>query len=368
MNLKHYFRKFAVVLVVLTMLCSGPVPVISHADTKSDYDNNNKELEELRNNQKELSQELSDLNTQLNDIGSKISALEEQISTKQSEVDQLNLNIQNMEDEKTKQYQAMKLRIQFMYEKDNYDYLDILLGSKNLSDLLAKSEYIQRISDYDRNMLKELNNLIVLLKESKITLDTELNELNTLKAEAEKDSEKLKSLISSQQNKIDTNSENIEKAEALALEYERKIQQEMLEEQLRQIQNMQNGSDSSSVISGLPMSYDATDMAMLAAIIECEAGNQPFEGKVAVGSVVINRVNNPRFANTIEGVLYAPYQFSPVASGRFAIVLARGAKQDCVEAALTVLNGNINTNALYFHAYNSAIDKGGTVIGDHVFY
>lgn len=60
---------------------------------------------------------------------------------------------------------------------------------------------------------------------------------------------------------------------------------------------------------------------MLAAIIECEAGNQSYEGKCAVGSVIINRVRNPRFANTIQEVIFAPGQFSPVASGRFAIVL-----------------------------------------------
>ena len=107
---------------------------------------------------------------------------------------------------------------------------------------------------------------------------------------------------------------------------------------------------------------------MLAAIIECEAGNQSYEGKCAVGSVVVNRVADPRFANSISGVIYAPYQFSPVASGRFAIVLARGANAACTQAAVDVLNGYININALYFHVYNSAVDKGGTVIGDHVFY
>ena len=81
-----------------------------------------------------------------------------------------------------------------------------------------------------------------------------------------------------------------------------------------------------------------------------------------------NRVADPRFANSISGVIYAPYQFSPVASGRFAIVLARGANAACTQAAIDVLNGYININALYFHVYDSSVDVGGTVIGDHVFY
>ena len=107
---------------------------------------------------------------------------------------------------------------------------------------------------------------------------------------------------------------------------------------------------------------------MLAAIIECEAGNQPYEGKLAVGSVVINRVNSPRFANSISGVLYAPGQFTPVASGRFTIVLARGASAVCVQAAQEVLNGNITIDAHYFHMYRSGIDTYGTIIRDHIFF
>ena len=107
---------------------------------------------------------------------------------------------------------------------------------------------------------------------------------------------------------------------------------------------------------------------MVSAMIECEAANQPYEGKLAVGSVIVNRVNSPKFGNTIQSVLYAPSQFSPVASGLFAIVLARGANAECTRAANEVLNGHITIAALYFHVYDSTVDKGGTIIGDHVFY
>ena len=116
------------------------------------------------------------------------------------------------------------------------------------------------------------------------------------------------------------------------------------------------------------VSADADETRLLAALIYCEAGNQPYEGKLAVGSVIVNRVNSPKFGNTIQSVLYAPFQFSPVASGRFAIVLARGANAECTRAANEVLNGHITIAALYFHVYDSTVDKGGTIIGDHVFY
>ena len=82
----------------------------------------------------------------------------------------------------------------------------------------------------------------------------------------------------------------------------------------------------------------------------------------------IHPINDANITSSISGVIYAPYQSSPVASGRFAIVLARGANAACTQAAVDVLNGYININALYFHVYDSSVDVGGTVIGDHVFY
>lgn len=81
--------------------------------------------------------------------------------------------------------------------------------------------------------------------------------------------------------------------------------------------NNSGSGDITSNINKTPISYDTSDLAMLAAIIECEAGNQSYEGKLAVGSVVVNRVNSPRFANSISGVIYASGQFTPVAMRPF---------------------------------------------------
>lgn len=146
-----------------------------------------------------------------------------------------------------------------------------------------------------------------------------------------------------------------QRREMEALEAARKAQEEA--DKTNNAGNSGNaGGNSSSgsamvdqnALNNVLKNHSAEDVAMLAAIIECEAGNQSYEGKCAVGSVVINRVADPRFANSISGVIYAPYQFSPVASGRFAIVLARGANAACTQAAVDVLNGYININALYF--------------------
>ena len=111
---------------------------------------------------------------------------------------------------------------------------------------------------------------------------------------------------------------------------------------------------------------DASDLALLAALIQCEADGESYEGKLAVGSVVLNRVSSSHFPNTIAGVIYQGGQFSPVASGRFASVLAGGANSTCTQAAQEVLGGNITLSCLYFRRNDGSIP--GTVIGNHVFY
>ena len=341
------------------------ISFISYADTQSDYDENNRQLDNLKKEQSVLSSELGELNSQLEASGTNLNQITGRITSKQQEIDMLNQDITDMEKEKQEQYESMKLRIQYMYESNEYSFMDVLMNSADMADLLKKADYARQISDYDRSMLSNLNDLITTLNQNKINLDNDMIELVSLKQQAVSQSDNIKSLIAAKQSKIDANSEGIKNAEALALEYEKKLEEEAAARQLEEIKKM---TENDEVINNTPVNYDASDLAMMAAIIECEAGNQSYEGKLAVGSVIVNRINSPKFGNTLQAVLYAPSQFSPVASGRFAIVLARGANAECTNAAKEVLNGHITINALYFHMYNSEVDKGGTVIGDHVFY
>ena len=106
---------------------------------------------------------------------------------------------------------------------------------------------------------------------------------------------------------------------------------------------------------------------LLAAIIQCEAGSECYEGKVAVGAVVLNRVRSSSFPNTISGVIYQSGQFGPVRNGALARVLSSGnISNDCKRAAEDALAGVDPTGGkLYFHRVNG---RAGLVIGNHVFY
>ncbi len=107
------------------------------------------------------------------------------------------------------------------------------------------------------------------------------------------------------------------------------------------------------------------DTNLLAALIYCEAGNQSYEGMVAVGAVVMNRVASASFPNTISEVIYQSGQFTPASSGALASALANGVPSTCYDAAAAALSGeNPVGGALYF---NTGSGK-GMKIGDHQFY
>lgn len=110
-----------------------------------------------------------------------------------------------------------------------------------------------------------------------------------------------------------------------------------------------------------------SDVTLLAALIQCEAGQESAEGKLAVGAVVMNRVRSGSYPNSVSEVINAPSQFPPATNGKVAQVIARGPSAACIEAAQSAINGASNVGgATHFRAASSGMS--GIVIGNHVFW
>ena len=111
--------------------------------------------------------------------------------------------------------------------------------------------------------------------------------------------------------------------------------------------------------------YVRSNQELMASIIYCEAGNQPYEGQVAVGAVIMNRVKSGSYPDSIEAVIYQSGQFGPAATGWLNRVRSsKGYSQTALQAAVDALNGsNPIGNCLYF-------DQGGSgmKIGAHYFH
>ena len=107
------------------------------------------------------------------------------------------------------------------------------------------------------------------------------------------------------------------------------------------------------------------DRQMLAAIIFCEAGNQPYEGQVAVGAVVMNRIRDGRYPGTVYDVLHQSGQFGPVITGWYNRVYnKRSYTTTAYNAALDALNGVDPTGGCLSFGNGNF----GLKIGDHYFH
>lgn len=359
------------------------------------------QLDSLKEYQINLSDELTELNNGLQEISNELADTQDEIAAKNVEIEAAESRIAELTTRSESQYEAMKKRVQYLYENGNQSYLELLLGASSFSDFLNRMEYAKSIYDYDRQELSDYQDTLAELKQQKEDLETAKEELLAAEQTKQEQKSKADSLVAAQQEKISAAKSDVADAEmeiadtdaeiARQKAYEEELEtqkakedaarQEEIKRQEEELINSQqpaasdnnanpDGTSTGDNTTGSDASgggtVNASDVAMLAALIQCEAGGESYEGKLAVGSVVMNRVDSSYFPDTVVGVIYQSGQFSPVASGRFAVVLSSGADASCVQAATEVLAGTRTLNCLYFRRNNGLIN--GTVIGNHVFY
>ena len=133
-----------------------------------------------------------------------------------------------------------------------------------------------------------------------------------------------------------------------------------------------SAAKSSSNSGSSSASYSATELDVMAALMEGEAGPSNYDAEVAVGSCVMNRLNSGSYGGSVLEVIYAPGQFiaSSQYSGMFEAILARGASESCYAAARAVLSGTITHPYVHFVSAKTAAARGisGTNIGGNVYY
>ena len=163
---------------------------------------------------------------------------------------------------------------------------------------------------------------------------------------------------------------SINTGEAITMEEVYAIEEEKEEEERRQqeeaarqeaIQNAQNNKAHAASVA---------ELDLLAALIYCEANVEPYEAKVAVGAVVINRLEKGCYGSSLADVIYQPEQFTPAYNGLVNQVLESGkVNESCYAAAREALAGADNTNgALYFNDWHPELDGAGVMYGNMVFY
>ena len=337
---------------------------------------------------KSLESQSSSLESELQGINEDILALSDEISTTEMQVEMLNGEIARTSDEldeakanEDKQYEDMKARIKYMYEHGNATLLELLFSAEDMSDFLNKADFIENLSEYDRNALDNLKNIHQQIEDEQKTLETQQASLTDLQ-------EQLQSQQAELQAKADATSTNLadvqtrlqqakeeEAARIAAEEAARKQAEEEAARQAAASANNNSGSESSgggydnSVINGGGINASTDDVTLLAAIIQCEA-YQTYDALLAVATVIMNRVESSRFPNSISGVIYASGQFEPVWTGRLQNVLNSGPTSLSIQVAQDAINGSrlAAVSDCYYFLYAPYANRDGVVIGDNVFF
>ncbi len=381
--------RFALGAAAILFLCSVPVfPQATGGKTtqqqldeaiqqqnalQGEIDANEEHLEGLRDDQSDLKKDLKTLKEELTEVSERLEQLEQQIQEKEMEIEITEQELVSARETEQWQYDCMVRRIQYMYEVGQTDYLEMFFAVDSFGDILNYANYMSAISEYDSNMLKDYEETRIMIEEKEAILKQEMAELADLRQKAEEEKSRVTGMVSQTSNNIAAYGDQIEQAEEEARAYEAEMERlngdiAALKKKIEEEKALSRAAASAAWRDISEVTFADGDRALLAAIIYCEAGGEPYEGKLAVGSVVINRVLSSRYPDTVIGVIYQKSQFSPVASGRLELALTTGkATADCYRAADEAMSGMTNVGTcLYFRTPIEGLT--GINIGGHVFY
>lgn len=388
----RYKRKTAkkfILGMLMVIFFAGNMPTVAYATastqqqiTQVENEINNleqqqeaqeQELQGLKGEKSTLQKKLQSLNDELTAISTQLTYLEQQIVEKEAEIAETQANLEDARQLEVWQYACMEKRIQYTYESGTTDWLTAIFNAKNFATILNFSTYIESIVSYDDRMLEEIIDNREYIESEEARLAGEKEELDILKINAEAEKSKVNGLIDEVRNSISDYTDQIEDAEAAALAYEKALKEkeedlEYLKKKLAEEIALSQAAANAAWRDISEVTFAERDRYLLANLIYCEAGGEPYEGQVAVGAVVINRVLSSKFPDTVVGVIYQSKQFSPVASGRLELALAvNKATDSCYRAADQAMAGVTNVGSCLF--FRTPIDGlTGITIGGHVFY
>ena len=356
-------------------------------DAKQDLEDAKDRTDSLQEEAEALEGEKRALNSQLQSVAGQISDTEEAIATTSEDIDDLNAQLAEAQQKAREQYEAMKKRIQYMYENGNDSMLISILSSGSIAEFVKRAEYAYSIARYDQQMLEQYDQLQQDIAAKTAELQNKQTQLSSYQDTLSAKHQEMDTLVNNAGASLSAKNQEVSAAQMSEAEfeakiaeleaYEKRLDEQIADEQLRlaqQIAQEEQESGQKEDTSGALEGYTQSDLTLMAAIIQAEADNQSYEGKLAVGSVVMNRVKSSKFPNTVSGVIYQKNQFAPVNDGHLALILERGPNETCYRAARQVLEGYRNVEYLFFWTVDLANERDiwdityGVVIGDHYFY
>lgn len=233
-------KKRIVCLMLAVMMMGTQVATVSasreeelreeQAWTSAQLDSTYAQIDQFYAAKEQLQNEIAALDANLVNVMVSIQTLEGDISNKQADIEQTQSDLQKAQNAKDKQYAAMKQRIQYLYEKGGNDaWFQMMVNAENLSELLTKAEYTQKMYDYDRQSLEKYANTIEQVTQLSNQYQQEKAELEGMKQEYEAESVNLQTAIDERKATSANYDNEIAYAQQMANEYATLIQQQQAE-------------------------------------------------------------------------------------------------------------------------------------------
>lgn len=181
-------------------------------------------IQDLKESKGNIEDKVAQLNKQLINISSRITELENELTQKSEDITATQEELEAAKVDEAQQYEDMKVRIQFMYENGQSTYLEALLSSRDISELLNAAEYISQIQSYDRQKLTEYQETVEQIADMEAQLEQEYTELQELKTTVEHDKETVAAMMRQKESELAGIADNIADAQSEADYYAAEIQ------------------------------------------------------------------------------------------------------------------------------------------------
>lgn len=195
-------------------------------EANEQLDQTNSQISDIEKKQNTLQKEIDSLDSELVALLLDIEVLKDEIAQKEADIKQATSDLKQAQATADKQYESMKKRIRFMYERGDNALIESLLGAGSMADFLNRVEYFNQIYDYDRTMLTEYQETVTQVADLKQTLEQEQQDMVALQENQEHQSAELQEMLTKKRATMDDFDTKLAQAEALATQYKATIQEQ----------------------------------------------------------------------------------------------------------------------------------------------
>ncbi len=231
---RRYIRHVCVILsFIMFLIVVDPVSATTISDLQKDLKKNqsqlddvNKQISDFKGAQADIGDEISELDAEMVALLTDINLIQEAIKDKEEDIADTQEAYDEAVAEQDRQYESMKIRIRFMYEKGDASYLQIFLGAKGMGDMMNKANYVEELYEYDRKLLAEYQEQVQQVAMLKDTLEEEKSELQTSETELAEEQAYVEQVLAQKKEEYENYNVVLAKARQEAAAYTARIKQE----------------------------------------------------------------------------------------------------------------------------------------------